>query len=298
MLQRLDDRQRDRPRALDDPDRRPEPLAQFRVLTARCSPVASRLVLPLPGKGADHLGREEVRGSHWGREVILGAVKLVFGAELRRRWRSWAILVLLIAVVAGLVLAAAAAGRRTAAAFPSFVASRGYDVYIYNQEPVPGLSRLPGVSSVTAIATPASGQPSCACTTHAINPSNFYINELSPHALSRVVKLVGGRMPCCVVTVRRAGLLHARTGLRGAHRFGHSCAALCIVTVAGTGERRQRVSVRTGGCAACRGNRSGRNGVSVRVDTRIRPLHHAGICEHHQPESSARVRLPRSAAST
>lgn len=125
----------------------------------------------------------------------MGAVRLLFGTELRRRWRSWLILTVLIAVVAGLVLAAAAAGRRTATAFPRFVASHGYDVYIYNQGPVPGLSRLPGVSSVTAIGNPASGQPSCACTTQAINPSNFYINEMSPTALRRVVKLVAGQMP-------------------------------------------------------------------------------------------------------
>ena len=125
----------------------------------------------------------------------MGAVRLVFGAELRRRWRSWLILIALIAVVGGLVLAATAAGRRTATAFPRFVASHGYDIYIYNQAPVPGLSKLPGVSSVTAIGNPASGQPTCACTTHAINPSDFYINELSPTALRRVVKLVAGRMP-------------------------------------------------------------------------------------------------------
>ena len=125
----------------------------------------------------------------------MGAVSLVFGAELRRRWRSWLILAVLIAIVAGLVLAAVAAGRRTATAFPRFVASYGYDVYIYNQNPVPGLSRLPGVSSVTAIANPASGQPSCACTTRPVNPSNFYINELLPNALRRVVKLIAGHMP-------------------------------------------------------------------------------------------------------
>lgn len=125
----------------------------------------------------------------------MGAVRLVFGAEFRRRWRSWLILVVLIALVGGLVLAAAAAGRRTATAFPRFVSAHGYDVYIYNQKPVPGLSRLPGVSSVTTIGNPASGQPSCACTTRAINPSNFYINELSPSALRRVVKLVAGQMP-------------------------------------------------------------------------------------------------------
>jgi hypothetical protein len=125
----------------------------------------------------------------------VGAVKLMFGAELRRRWRSWLVLVILIAVVGGLVLAAVAAGRRTATAFPRFVAAHGYDVYIYNQKPVPGLSRLPEVSSVTTIYNPASGQPSCACITHAISQSNFYINELSPDALRRVVKLVAGQMP-------------------------------------------------------------------------------------------------------
>ena len=125
----------------------------------------------------------------------MGAVRLVFGVELRRRWRSWLILVVLVALVAGIVLAAAAAGRRTATAFPRFVASHGYDVYIYNQKPVSVLGRLPGVSSVTTIGNPASGQPTCACTPHAITPSNFYINELSPGALRRVVKLVAGQMP-------------------------------------------------------------------------------------------------------
>jgi hypothetical protein len=139
--------------------------------------------------------RDGLGKSRWGLEVIVGAVRLVLGAEFRRRWRSWLILVVLIAVVGGLVLAAAAAGRRTATAFPRFVAAHGYDVYIYNQKPVPGLSRLPGVFSVTTIGNPASGQPTCACTTRAINPSNFYINELSPNALRRVVKLVAGQMP-------------------------------------------------------------------------------------------------------
>jgi len=124
----------------------------------------------------------------------LGAVWLVFGTEFRRRWRSWLVLAALIAVVGGLVLAAAAAGRRTATTFPRFVTAHGFDVYIYNNQPVPGLARLPGVASVTTIGNPASGQPTCACT-HAIDSSDFYINEVSPATLSRVVKLVAGRMP-------------------------------------------------------------------------------------------------------
>ena len=124
----------------------------------------------------------------------MGAVGLVFGTEFRRRWRSWLILVVLIAVVGGVVLAGVAAGRRTATAFPRFVAAYGYDAYIYNNRPVPQLAKLPEVASVIAVGAPASGQPTCACT-HRITPSNFYVNELSPAALSRVVKLVAGRMP-------------------------------------------------------------------------------------------------------
>jgi hypothetical protein len=39
----------------------------------------------------------------------MGAVRLVFGAKLRRHWRSWLLLSLLIAVASGFVLAATAA---------------------------------------------------------------------------------------------------------------------------------------------------------------------------------------------
>ncbi len=124
----------------------------------------------------------------------MGAVWLVFGSEVRRRWRSWLILVVLIAVVSGLVLAAADAGRRTATAFPRFVAAHGYDVYIFNNQPVPSLARLPEVASALHIGLPGSAEPRCACT-HVINLSDFYINELPPTALDRVVKLVAGRMP-------------------------------------------------------------------------------------------------------
>ncbi len=124
----------------------------------------------------------------------MGAVWLVFRAELRRRWRSWLILVVLVGVVGGLALAAMAAGRRTSSAFPRFVASHGYDVYIFNDKPVPGLARLPGVAAVTSIVIPGYGQPTCACT-HAINSSDFYVNELTTTQFGRAVKLVAGRMP-------------------------------------------------------------------------------------------------------
>ena len=57
----------------------------------------------------------------------MGALRLLFRAESRRRWRSWLVLATLIAVVGGVALAAAVAGRRTDSAFPRFVAAYGSD---------------------------------------------------------------------------------------------------------------------------------------------------------------------------
>ena len=62
---------------------------------------------------------------------------MAFRAELRHRWRSWLAIAILISVVGGLVLAAAAAGRRTEAAFPQFVAAHGFDAVVYATQPVP-----------------------------------------------------------------------------------------------------------------------------------------------------------------
>jgi len=124
----------------------------------------------------------------------LGAVGLVFGAEFRRRWRSWLTLVVLIAVAGGLVLAASAAGRRTATAFPRFVAAHGYDFIVFNFQPLPELSKLPDVASVETAPGPFNGNLICSCQ-RAINSANVSFVGLSPAALNRVVKLVAGRMP-------------------------------------------------------------------------------------------------------
>ena len=52
-------------------------------------------------------GEEHGRGRPRGR----GHAGLIFRAELRRRWRSWLALAILIAVVGGVVMAAAAGPR-------------------------------------------------------------------------------------------------------------------------------------------------------------------------------------------
>jgi hypothetical protein len=42
---------------------------------------------------------------------------MAFRAKMRHRWRSWLAIAVLVSIVAGLVLAATAAGHRTEAAF-------------------------------------------------------------------------------------------------------------------------------------------------------------------------------------
>jgi hypothetical protein len=123
----------------------------------------------------------------------LGAVRLVFHAELRQRWRSWLAIAILISVVAGFVLAATAGGRRTESAFPRFVAAHGFDAVVYATRPVPKVAKLPGVSSVTEVVIPDDGQPTCNCS-HSISQVNLGVEVVAPKARSPFT-LASGRMP-------------------------------------------------------------------------------------------------------
>jgi hypothetical protein len=122
------------------------------------------------------------------------ALGLIFRSELRRRWRSWLALTLLIAVVGGVVMASAGAGRRTAAAFPTFVQTHGYDAAIYSSGPLPQLARYPAVARLTAVPIAYNGQPTCACT-HPVDNTNFNVMYVPPRAVARTINLVSGTMP-------------------------------------------------------------------------------------------------------
>jgi len=124
----------------------------------------------------------------------MDALGLIFRTELRRRWRSWLALAILIAIVGGVVMAAAAAGRRTATAFPTFERTHGYDFVAFNGAPTPELARYPSVASITTAPVAYNGQPVCACT-HPIDNNNFNVMYVPPRAQSRTVNLVAGRMP-------------------------------------------------------------------------------------------------------
>jgi hypothetical protein len=86
------------------------------------------------------------------------AVVMVLRGRFRQYWKSWLALSALVAVAGGSVLAATAAGDRTAAAFPGFTSRHGYDVILYSGQRLRQLSRLPRAASVTQVPYPSSAR--------------------------------------------------------------------------------------------------------------------------------------------
>jgi FtsX-like permease family len=123
----------------------------------------------------------------------VGAVRVILAARARRFWRAWLLLAVLVGLGTAVVLAAVTAGRRADSAFPRFVAAHGYDAVVYADGPLP-LARLPGVARTVPIQAPFYGQPSCSCG-RTIDQDNLAVREVRPADLSRMVKLVAGRMP-------------------------------------------------------------------------------------------------------
>ena len=123
------------------------------------------------------------------------AVALVLRVRLRQHWRSWLALAALVALVGGLVMAAAMTARRTAAAFPGFVARHGYDAIVYSGHPLPGLARIPQVALVTPVRAPFAFPGRCTSCGKPIGSGSFSVFEVPPDSLSQVVKLLSGRMP-------------------------------------------------------------------------------------------------------
>ena len=113
----------------------------------------------------------------------------------RQRWRSWLALTLLTALVVGFVLAGAQTARRTATAWPRFEAVHGFDTFAYAPSQIRDPAALPGVATAVSIRSPAAGPPTCASCTGQINGNYFSIQQVAPAQLTRLVKLVRGRMP-------------------------------------------------------------------------------------------------------
>jgi hypothetical protein len=88
------------------------------------------------------------------RRVILGAVRMVAGCDIRRRWRGITVLVLLVGVVGAAVLATVAGSRRSESALGRFNAySRSGDLELTVGNPTPlQLRTFAGVTGVRAFA--------------------------------------------------------------------------------------------------------------------------------------------------
>ena len=124
----------------------------------------------------------------------MGAVGFTFRAELRSRWKSWLVIAVLITLVGGFVLAATAAGRRTNAAVPVFVATYGYDASVYTgpDTQVPKHALIPEVTASTRILGIDTGQPTCDCT-RPLNPTQFSV--IASAGGPRIWNLVAGHVP-------------------------------------------------------------------------------------------------------
>ena len=120
------------------------------------------------------------------------AVRMVLLTEARHRWRSWLALALLVALVSGVAMAAATAGRRTESAYPRFLKAYGYDTLTYAFRPTPQLTKLPQVTAASVVDQAGVGTPRCACAP--INPDDFEVS-VGPPKGAPTIKLVAGRMP-------------------------------------------------------------------------------------------------------
>jgi FtsX-like permease family protein len=123
------------------------------------------------------------------------AVVMLLRTQLRQHWKSWLALAALVTLVGGLVMAAAATARRTAAAFPDFLARHGYHAVVYSGHPLPSLARIPQVAHVTPAPGPISLPGRCFPCRKPIGDDNFGVFEVPPADLNRMLKLLSGRMP-------------------------------------------------------------------------------------------------------
>ena len=121
---------------------------------------------------------------------------MLLRTQQRQHWRSWLVLAVLVALAGGFVIAASTTAKRTAAAFPDFVARHGYDAVVYSARPLlPALARIPQVADVTPVPGPVEFPAACDTCTKPIASGSFGMFEIPPASLPRTVKLLAGRMP-------------------------------------------------------------------------------------------------------
>ena len=225
----------------------------------------------------------------------MGVLTMVLPRVVPPTVAPWLVLCLLIAMVSGLVLAATAAGRRSASAFPAFEKAHGYDAFLYAVQPVPKLATLPGVASSTLAQFPTSGTPRCTCT-RPINLDDFSIFEVSPSRLRQMVKLESGRMP----DQSDPDQCWRRSRWRRTTACMSARSSMCrspLLPEARRVEQRQHHTEGADSVPARGRDRSVRARVPARRRSVVRSLHHLGLRPEDQPEVGGSRRLFRPAPS-
>jgi hypothetical protein len=153
----------------------------------------------------------------------MGAVSLRLHAELREQWRVWLALAVLLGLIAGIALTAAAGARRTDTAYPRFLrGSRAADLLVSPSRSgfhgyFRAIARLPEVSSADATAFLQMSLP-----VPGASPFSGQVAEASPFGGEGVsvnrVRVLAGRLfnpadPHAVMITRAlAGRVHLRPG--------------------------------------------------------------------------------------
>ena len=126
------------------------------------------------------------------------ATSMVLRAGVRRRWRAWLVLALLIGVFAGVVTAVAAGARRTDAAYPSLVRwSRAPDVLLFSSSG----SRSPTFANLSPrqlIGLPQVAEGAALTGYTVASPSDYDLIAPQDQRVPSVLwhrKLLAGRLP-------------------------------------------------------------------------------------------------------
>ena len=162
----------------------------------------------------------------------------------------------------------------------------------YATQPVPKVSKLPGVISVTELVGPDTGQPTCHCT-QPIDPTDFGVIVAPPRGRSPF-KLVSGRLPdpsapdqvLASFTFQQDYGVHLGSVIRVPFYALSQASAYNNATGAPPKPKGPTVDLHVVGFEATEFE------FPTGTAPSVRPLHHPGVCAHGTPENGGRLCVP------
>jgi FtsX-like permease family len=129
--------------------------------------------------------------------MFLSAAWAVFRAGVRRRWRAWVALAVLVGLFAAVVMALAAGARRTDSAYPRLLTwSRAPDLMFYTDSQESATFANPSVASIEQL--PAAATAAAVSSYTVLSPGDAEIYAPQTNAIPDVFfrrKILSGRLP-------------------------------------------------------------------------------------------------------